>query len=64
MAALITEMHSEYGFRPEAYRFAGVTDETLFAAGVLARLPKKRGPRPRASAQGARASRPRRGSRS
>ncbi len=45
MAALLKEMHPEYGFLPAAYRFAGVHDETLVAAGILETMPAKRGPK-------------------
>ncbi len=45
MAALLKEMHPEYGFSPAAYRFAGVHDETLVAAGILETIPAKRGPK-------------------
>jgi hypothetical protein len=43
MVALLREMHPEYGFSPDAYRFAGVRDETLVAAGVLDKMPPRRG---------------------
>lgn len=46
MVALLREMHPVYRFRAEAYRFAGVTNETLVAAGVIDKIPAKRGPRP------------------
>lgn len=45
MVALLQEMHATYDFLPEAYRFAGVQNETLVAAGVLDEMPKRRGPR-------------------
>ncbi len=47
MVALLAEMHAVYGFCPEAYRFAGVRNETLVGAGVLKELPPRRGPRPK-----------------
>ncbi len=46
MAELLREMHPVYEYRAEAYRFAGVDDETLLAAGIIEKLPKKRGPKP------------------
>jgi hypothetical protein len=45
MVDLLREMHREYRFRAEAYRFAGVRNETMVAAGILDRLPPRRGPR-------------------
>lgn len=45
MIALLKEMHSIYKYRPASYRFAGVDDETLLAAGIIDTLPKKRGPK-------------------
>ncbi len=45
MTYLLKEMHPEYGFSPAAYRFAGVHDETLVAAGILETIPAKRGPK-------------------
>jgi hypothetical protein len=45
VVSLIQEMQPEYGFRAEAYRFAGVRNETLFAAGLLDEMPAKRGPK-------------------
>ena len=39
-------MHPIYQFRPEAYRFAGITNETLLKAGIIDKMPPKRGPRP------------------
>ena len=47
LVELLKEMHPVYRLRPEAYRFAGVDNETLFAAGVIPRIPAKRGPRPK-----------------
>ncbi len=32
----IERLHSAYSFRPEVYRFVGIDDDTLRAAGVLA----------------------------
>lgn len=51
MVSLLKEMHPVYRFRAEAYRFAGVSNETLVAAGVLDKLPRRRGPRPKKAAQ-------------
>jgi hypothetical protein len=45
MVALLREMHPVYLFRAEAYRFAGVSNETLLAAGVLDKIPARRGPK-------------------
>lgn len=43
MVALLTEMHSSYGFSPEAYRFVGIRYDTLLAAGVIEAIPTQRG---------------------
>lgn len=32
---LVHRLHNAYAFRPEAYRFVGITEETLAEAGVL-----------------------------
>jgi hypothetical protein len=50
MAALLRDMHPEYGFRAEAYRFAGVHNETMVAAGILDKMPAKRGPKKKGEA--------------
>ena len=42
---LIHRLHNAYGFRPEAYRFIGISDETLGEAGVLQREAAKKPPR-------------------
>jgi hypothetical protein len=47
MAGLLREMHPQYGFRAEAYRFAGVHNETMVSAGILDKMPAKRGPKPK-----------------
>jgi hypothetical protein len=47
LVAVLKKMHPIYEFRAEAYRFAGVKNEALVAAGVLETLPAKRGPKPR-----------------
>lgn len=39
----VRRIHDAYGFRPEAYRFVGVDDETLVAAGVVAPPRRRRG---------------------
>ena len=46
MVELLKEMHPVYQYRPEAYRFAGVDNETLLAAGIIDKIPAKRGPKP------------------
>jgi hypothetical protein len=43
---VIGRLHRAYGFRPECYRFVGVTDEVLRSAGVVGIEPSRR-PRPR-----------------
>lgn len=48
LVRVLKEMHPIYQFRPEAYRYAGVTNESLVAAGVLDKMPTRRGPAPRA----------------
>jgi len=45
MVALLREMHPVYGYKPAAYRFAGVDDVTMLAAGIIEKLPAKRGPK-------------------
>ncbi len=47
MADLLREMHPVYGYRAEAYRFAGVNDATLLSAGIIDKVPAKRGPKPK-----------------
>jgi hypothetical protein len=46
---LIRRLHQAYGFRPETYRFVGISDDVLGAAGVLA-VEGKRGARRRRAA--------------
>lgn len=46
LVGVLQEMHPVYGFRPEAYRFAGVKDRSLVKAGVLDKMPTRRGPAP------------------
>lgn len=46
LVGVLKEMHPIYKYRPEAYRFAGVRDEALVKAGVLDKIPTKRGPAP------------------
>ncbi len=38
----VERLHAAYAFRPEVYRFVGIDDETLHAAGVLASPDKAR----------------------
>jgi hypothetical protein len=38
----VRELHRAYRFRPEAYRFVGVDDAVLRAAGVLKAAPSER----------------------
>jgi hypothetical protein len=45
MVALLKEMHPVYKYAPAAYRFAGVDDETLLAAGIIEKIPARRGPK-------------------
>ncbi len=51
MIELLREMHTVYNFRPDAYRFVGITNATLKAAGVIDVIPAKRGRKPK-KAQG------------
>ena len=44
LVALVTELDTAYSFRPEAYRFVGISAEVLRRAGVLAPA-KKRAPK-------------------
>lgn len=46
LVGVLKEMHPIYQFRPEAYRHAGVRNETLVGAEILAEMPAKRGPAP------------------
>ncbi len=41
----VRELHAAYAFRPEAYRFVGVSDELLRTAGVIDRDAPGRGSR-------------------
>ena len=43
MVGLLKEMHSAYAFTPEAYRFVGVRYETMLIAGVISKVPARRG---------------------
>lgn len=36
LVELVMELHQAYGFRPECYRFVGISSEVLRRAGVLA----------------------------
>jgi hypothetical protein len=42
MTDVVGRLHKAYSFRAECYRFVGVTDEVLKAAGVVSAEPKKR----------------------
>lgn len=35
LAPVLARLHAAYGFRPEVYRFVGLEDDVLHAAGVL-----------------------------
>ena len=48
MVEILREMHPVYGFQPDAYRFAGISHEALLAAGIIEKMPAKRGPKPKA----------------
>jgi hypothetical protein len=43
---ILKEMHPIYRYRADAYRFAGVSNEALLAAGIIEKLPARRGPKP------------------
>ncbi|MCB1032635.1 MAG: hypothetical protein KDD47_02240 [Acidobacteria bacterium] len=43
----VRRLHAAYGFRPEVYRFVGIGDDLLRAAGILAAKPTRRGRQPR-----------------
>ncbi len=50
MVELVSRLHRAYGFRPECYRFVGVSEEVLRNAGVIgADAPKRPRPRKRAA---------------
>jgi hypothetical protein len=42
IADVIGRLHRAYGFRPEAYRFVGIGDDVLRAAGVLEKARAKK----------------------
>jgi len=46
LVGILQEMHPIYGYHPAAYRCAGVTDEALLAAGIIDKIPGRRGPKP------------------
>ena len=46
LVGILNEMHPVYGYRAEAYRFAGVSNEALLEAGIIEKLPARRGPKP------------------
>ena len=48
LVGILNEMHPVYGYRAEAYRFAGVSNEALLEAGIIDKLPARRGPKPAA----------------
>jgi hypothetical protein len=39
---VVGRLHKAYAFRPECYRFVGLSDEVLRLAGVVSAEPKKR----------------------
>jgi hypothetical protein len=43
MVDVVSRLHKAYGFRPECYRFVGVTDDILRDAGVLSAEALRRG---------------------
>jgi hypothetical protein len=45
LVSVLKEMHPLYNYRPAAYRFAGVSDEALLDAGIIEKIPGKRGPK-------------------
>ncbi len=53
LVGILNEMHPVYGYRADAYRFAGVSNEALLAAGIIEKLPAKRGPKPAAKKKAA-----------
>lgn len=40
LVELVEQLHTAYGFRPEAYRFVGISSDVLKRAGVVARAPR------------------------
>ena len=54
LVGILNEMHPVYGYRAEAYRFAGVSNEALLEAGIIDKLPARRGPKPAAKKKGGR----------
>ena len=46
LVGILQEMHPVYRYRAEAYRFAGVSNEALLEAGIIDKLPARRGPKP------------------
>ncbi len=48
LVGILNEMHPVYGYRADAYRFAGVSNEALLEAGIIEKLPARRGPKPAA----------------
>jgi hypothetical protein len=47
MVDVVSRLHKAYGFRPECYRFVGVSDDVLRSAGVLGAEAPRRGGRAR-----------------
>ena len=43
MVDVVGRLHKAYGFRPETYRFVGITDDVLRTAGVLEAAGARRG---------------------
>jgi hypothetical protein len=54
LVALVTELHQAYGFRPEAYRFVGISSDVLRRAGILQGAPRPNEPKRRAPARASR----------
>jgi hypothetical protein len=55
LVELVSELHRAYAFRPEAYRFVGVSPEVLRRAGVLGQPPRPAEVRPRSTGRPPRA---------
>ena len=51
LVGILKEMHPVYGYRADAYRFAGVSDQALLAAGIINKIPARRGPKPSTKAE-------------
>lgn len=48
LVGILQEMHPVYEYRADAYRYAGVDDKALLEAGIIEKLPARRGPKPAA----------------